>query len=150
MNPRAARRELYSFELVLVAGLAALTSSLAAALGNGGFGGGAGGALLLLRRAGGEKHGGGSQSQSKETDHCEKSRLVTLDNEVRPEGPSAYLEACIGGAGGGGVGLEAQETRPPAMNEAARARNAYFIVWCSLCLLFFSRPHEGHMEYRQN
>ena len=58
----------------------------------------------------------------------DKCRLVTL--ELRSHGlksPIAYLVAWIG-AGGGGGGLEAQETMPPAKTEAARARRAYFMM----------------------
>ena len=69
-----------------------------------------------------------------------------LPTKPGPEGPSAYLLYCTG-AGGGGGGLEAQET---TTIEAARARSAYFIVWCSLCLLLFSRPVQGRMEYLRN
>ena len=91
MNPRAARRELFSFDLVLVTSLAALASFGAAALGSGSLGGVARRALLLLRRAGREKHGGGSQGDGKETDHREKCRLETLNYEAKGQRPVSLL-----------------------------------------------------------
>ena len=132
---------------MLVTSLAALASFGAAALGCRGLSGVARGALLLLRRAGREKHGGSSQSNSKESDHREVSVGNAWPTKARAWSPSAYLLYWTGAGAGGGGGLEAQET---TTIEAARARSAYFIGGCSLCLLLFTRPVQGHMEYLRN
>ena len=148
MNPQAARRELFSSGLVLMrsSSLAAVTA-FSAALGSGFGSGVAGGTILLLCRAGREKHGGSSQSDGKETDHRKVSVGNAWPTKAGACSPSAYLLYWTGAGGGGGGGLEAQET---TTIEAARARSAYFIVWCSLCLLLFTRPVQGHMEYLRN